>query len=184
MVRPKWSNDVRFWLFQSNDVRFRHFESNDVRFRLCSTLPDIVRLCSTLLDFVRLYWTLFDFVRPYRTLFVYVWFCSTLSGISRRVLNYNDTTTRKSLDRFCQIIFQKSQPGQPQNIIENATKLSIVDLCSPSWVVGLTFQWNRPKTAMFWRVRFKMAMFWPTRPNFATFWPTWLTKKWLLLYFL
>ena len=101
MIRPKRSNDVCFGLFQSNDVRFRLFESNDVRFRLCSTLPDIVRFCSTLLDIVRL--------------------CSTLSGISRRVLIYNETRT--SFDCFCPIIFQKPQPGQPQNVQENATKL-------------------------------------------------------------
>ena len=74
-----------------------------------------------------------------------------------------------TMDCFCQITFQKSQPGQPQNIIENATALSIVDSCSPSWVAELTFQWNRPKMAMFRPVRLKMAMFWPTRPNFAMF---------------
>ena len=86
----------------------------------CSTFFDFARLCSTMLDIVRLCSTLFDFTGH----------CSTLSGISRRVLNYNDTRT--SLDCFCQITFQKSQPGQPQNKIEKTTKLSIVDLCSPS----------------------------------------------------
>ena len=120
MIRPKWSNDVRFLFFQSNDVRFRLFGSNDVRFRHCSTLFDSARLCSTILDIVRLCSTLPDLVRLF----------STLSRISRRILNYNDTRT--SLDCFCQITFQNPQPGQPQNIIEKATKLSIVDLCSPS----------------------------------------------------
>ena len=71
-----------------------------------STLFDFARFCSTILDIVRLCSILFDFTGH----------CSTLSGISRRVLNYNDTRT--SLDCFCQITFQKSQPGQPQNKIE------------------------------------------------------------------
>ena len=89
----------------------------------CSTLFDFARLCSTILDNVRL----FDFVRLQRILFDFV---SILSRISRKVLNYNDTRT--SLECFCQITFQKPQPGQPQNIIQNATKMSIVDSCRPS----------------------------------------------------
>ena len=117
--------------------------------------------CLTLFDYTAHCSTLFGFVRLYRTLFVFVRIWSTLSGISRRVLNYKHT--RISLDCFCQTTFRKSQAGQPQNLTENATKLSIVDSCSPSWVVGLTFQWNRPKMAMFRPVRLKMAMFWPTR---------------------
>ena len=112
------------------------------------TLFDFTGHCLALLDFVRLCSVVLEIVRP----------CPILSGISRRVLSYSETRT--SFDCFCQIIFQKPQPGQPQNIIENATKLSNLDLCSPDWVVGLMFLSNRTK--MFWPVRLKMAMFWPT----------------------
>ena len=73
--------------------------------RHCSILFD-------LLDFVRLYPTLFDFVQ----------LCSTLPSIVQFFQLY-----RESFDCFCQIICQKPQPGQPQIIKENATKMSIVD---------------------------------------------------------
>ena len=111
MIRPKQSNDVRFWL--------------------CSILPGIVRLCSALPDIVRFfirhcsifYSTLFDLLGI---------FC-----IYRELAEASRTTTKS--DIICKI----PQPGQPPNITENTTNLSIVVLYSPyrfveSLVVGLS----------------------------------------------
>ena len=149
MNRPKRSNDVRFGLFQSNEVHFWRFDSNDVRFRLSSTLSNIVGFFSTLLDFFRLYRPLFDYtghcstlpdiVRLYSTLFHSIGNFSILPGVSQSVLNYNETRT--SFDRFCQIMCEKPQPGQPKNIIEKAKNLSIIDSYGPDWVVG---RYNQP----------------------------------------
>ena len=100
---------------------------------------DFLSRTMSIFDFDRLYRTLFDFVRHCSTLFDYTGYCSTffdfigsfffLPGISRSVLNYNETRT--TFDRFCQIMCQKPQPRQPQNIIENTTNWSIVDSYSP-----------------------------------------------------
>ena len=53
-----------------------------------------------------------------------------------------------TMDCFCQITFQKSQPGQPQNIIENAT-----------------FRLTRPKDKVFDGVWSKPISFGQTQPN-------------------
>ena len=135
MIRPKRSNDVRFLLFQLKNVRFRLIELSDVRFRLFKSNDvrfRLVRLYRKLFDFVQLYRKLFEFVRLYRKWFEFVRLylkLFVLTGISRSVLNYNETRT--SFDRFCQIMCRKLQPGQSQNIIECATNLSIVILYSP-----------------------------------------------------
>ena len=144
MIPPKWSNECRFQFFLVELCPISTFWVERCPFSTLFYLLDIVRICSTLLDFVRLYRTLFNF-------------CSTKSGIGRSVLSYNKA--RKSIDCFCQIICQKPQPGQPQFIIEFATKMSIVDFCSLCWVVGLTFQSNGTKMAIFWRVCLKTAIY-------------------------
>ena len=105
MIPPKWSNDVRFRVFlveRCPILILFDFSGH------CSNLFNFARLCSTIPDIVQ--------------------FFSTLSEISRSVLSYNETRT--SFDCFCQIICQKPQPGQPPNLIEIATKMSIVDSCS------------------------------------------------------
>ena len=117
---------------------------------LFGVLFDFVWLCSTLPDIIRLYSTLFDFIGNFLL----------LPGVSRSVLNYNETRT--SFDRFCQIMCQKPQPDQPPIVKENATNLSIVDSYSPGRVIGLMFQSTRPKMLSFRPACLKMAMVWPT----------------------
>ena len=168
MILPKRSHDVRFRIFQPNDVRFQLFESRGVRFQLCSTLPDIVRLCSTLLEYNGHCLTLFDFIGSF----------SFLLGINQTVLIYDESRT--SFDRSCQVTCQKPQPGQQQNVIENATNLNIVDSYSSGWGVRFMFWSTRRKMAMLPSARLKMAMLRPTRPKLAVL-TDWLKAKWLRL---
>ena len=79
MIRPKWSNDVRFSTFSVERCPISTFWAKRCPISTfwverCpfSTLFDFTGHCSTLFDFVRLCWPFFNFVWLYRILFDFV----------------------------------------------------------------------------------------------------------------
>ena len=91
--------------------------------------------------------TLFDFTGHCSTLFVFTGHCSifysTLFDLSEIFRFYRELAEASRTTTKFDIICKIPQPGQPPNIIENTTNLSIVDLYSPyrfveSLVVGLS----------------------------------------------
>ena len=119
--------------------------------------------------------TLFDFTGHCSILFDFTGHCSTLFDF------IGNQQKSPYLQRNSDIIWLFLSNHLSKTSAWAATKCTRkrhkIDSCSPDWVVGLTFQSNRPKMAVFWPFRLKMALFWPTRTNLAMFWPTWLKKN-------